>query len=119
MPQRLMFTKMHGLGNDFVVIDDLFSPSGSQATSGILLDSSLAQRICHRRFGVGADQILWLKPSLDSTCDARMEILNADGSIAEMCGNGIRAIALYLNKYSPEKKLAYKIETLAGVQVVE
>ena len=111
---ELAFTKMQGLGNDFVVVDDLFE----SATQGHPLRSWDAQRICDRRFGVGADQILWLKQALSHSCDARMEILNADGSTAEMCGNGIRAVALYLKDRSLEKKDEYTIETLAGLMRV-
>ena len=111
----LNFTKMHGLGNDFVVIDDLLS-SGTADSHLLPRD---AVRICDRRLGIGADQILWLKKPHDSSCDARMEILNADGTEAEMCGNGIRAVALYLRKYSSIEKIKYNIETLAGIKQVE
>lgn len=106
---------MHGLGNDFVVFDEL-------GGGPIPLGAESARRICDRRFGVGCDQILWLRKPRDPSCAARMEILNADGSVAEMCGNGIRAVALYLAR---EKKLAgegrpgeFRIETLAGVKTV-
>src|SRR6476620_5019268 len=92
--KELSFTKMQGIGNDFVVIDDW---GGKPATSGEL-SPAMVQRICDRRFGIGADQILWLKKPLDLSHDVRMEILNADGSIAEMCGNGIRAVALYIDR---------------------
>lgn len=102
---------MHGLGNDFVVIDEL--------STSIPITPLLAQKICDRRFGVGADQLLWLRKAHDSRLDVRMEILNADGSIAEMCGNGIRAIALYLNQHSATKKADYRIETLAGEKTVK
>lgn len=112
---QLKFTKMHGLGNDFVVIDDLgLKPS----TSGIIT-SEQAKKICDRRFGIGADQILWLKPPLKNSFDARMEVLNADGSVAEMCGNGIRAVGLYLNEQTQKKKSEYRIETLAGSKLVK
>jgi diaminopimelate epimerase len=114
---RIPFIKMHGLGNDFVVIDDL-DPAQPLAA----LTPELAVKICDRRFGVGADQILWLKPALNSFAggaDARMEILNSDGSTAEMCGNGIRAVGLYLSKgrFSGKKRLV--IETLAGNKIIE
>ncbi len=111
MKASFFFTKMHGLGNDFVVIDDLKTKT--------LLTPRLARQICDRHFGIGADQILWLKkPRLYSEADARMEILNADGTPAEMCGNGIRAVALYLAKkwglkFSSTSFL--QIETLAGL----
>ena len=112
---ELKFTKMQGLGNDFIVIDDLLK----SVTKGILFSPQDAVKICDRRFGVGADQILWLKKSKSSECDARMEILNADGSWAEMCGNGIRAVALYLKTYAQNKQDGYRIETPAGIKRVQ
>ena len=113
--KTLPFTKMHGLGNDFVVIDDFTRDRGGPA-----VDANLAKLLCFRRLGVGADQILWLKkPQNAAAADARMEVLNSDGSVAEMCGNGIRAIGLYLKKYSQLAGPKYRIETLAGVKLVE
>lgn len=104
----LKFVKMQGIGNDFIVIQ-----------GEVPMNADLAKRICDRRFGVGADQILWIKPARDrSKADLRMEILNADGSEAEMCGNGIRAVALYVDKRAREKKPQYRIETLGGVKTV-
>jgi diaminopimelate epimerase len=112
---KISFVKMQGLGNDFVVIDDLKLQSAHSSS----IDSKLAVKICDRRFGVGADQILWLRLPKDLSADARMEILNADGSIAEMCGNGIRAVALYLDqKKGMKRQLSYRIETLAGMKTV-
>lgn len=106
---------MHGLGNDFIVIDDLGVPQ----EQGTPLNSDVAVKICDRRFGIGADQILWLREPRDSLADARMEILNSDGSVAEMCGNGIRAIALYVDqKMKSHRKDSYRIETLAGMKTV-
>ncbi len=112
----LPFLKMHGLGNDFVLIDDLGKPPALEAK----LTPELVRRICDRRFGVGADQLLWMRtPSGSGLAEARMEILNADGSTAEMCGNGIRAAALYLSRHGPKPHQAsYAIETLAGVKRV-
>jgi diaminopimelate epimerase len=111
----LPFTKMHGLGNDFVVVDSFTTDLG-----GLKLDGDLAKRLCFRRLGIGADQVLWLKkPQNPSAADVRMEVLNADGSSAEMCGNGIRAIALYLKKHSKLPGPTYRIETGAGIKVVE
>jgi len=108
------FVKMHGLGNDFIVLDewDLRVPSN-------LLTDKRAVRWCDRRFGVGGDQILVLGPPKKTTFpNARMDIWNADGSMAEMCGNGIRAAALYLHDHAPADlrgRKSYKIETGAGV----
>lgn len=104
----LKFVKMQGIGNDFVVVQ-----------GEVPMTAELARKVCDRRFGVGADQILWIKPAQDrAKADLRMEILNADGSEAEMCGNGIRAVALYVDKRARQKKPQYRIETLAGVKTV-
>ncbi|MFT4581896.1 MAG: diaminopimelate epimerase [Gammaproteobacteria bacterium] len=82
------FTKMHGLGNDFVVLDE--------RESSFRLSSAQLARIADRRFGVGCDQILVIAaPSIPGTI-GRYEIFNADGSAAEHCGNGVRCVALYL-----------------------
>lgn len=113
MPKSIPFVKMQGLGNDFVVIDD-----ETRLSAELLpLTSEIARKICDRRFGVGADQILWLRaPKNKDQADVRMEILNADGSTAEMCGNGIRAVALYLqDRHSKKRQDSYRVETLAGV----
>jgi diaminopimelate epimerase len=112
MKSKVFFWKMHGLGNDFLVFEN--------AT----IDEAKAQRWCDRRFGIGADQILKLKKPDSKSADAVMEIWNADGSRAEMCGNGIRAVALYLKRgcenLAIEKgKSKYRIETGAGVLEVE
>jgi diaminopimelate epimerase len=81
MSRILEFTKMHGAGNDFVVLDGL-----SEALPNL---EPLARHLLDRRFGIGGDQLLVARPS--SCADFRMEIYNADGSRAEMCANGIRA----------------------------
>lgn len=83
---RVIFTKMHALGNDFVVIDD------RDATLRRI--GRLAKRLCDRRFGIGADQLLLLCHS--EKADFGMRIFNADGSEVEMCGNGIRCLGKYI-----------------------
>lgn len=99
------FTKMHALGNDFVVID---------ARQHSLQDASeLARRMCRRRFSVGADQMLVLESS--ETADFKMLIYNADGSEVEMCGNGIRALAKYIWDRMLSPKETLEVETLAGI----
>ena len=117
--KKLPFTKMHGLGNDFVVLDEITeTPRNCKGVIPEKFPTALARRLCDRRFGVGCDQILRLVPAHDPTrADLRMEILNADGSLAEMCGNGIRAVGLYLSRYW-KKETEFKIETLAGLQIV-
>ncbi|MBI4925093.1 MAG: diaminopimelate epimerase [Bdellovibrio sp.] len=107
----ISFTKMHGLGNDFVVVNDFKQPELS------LLTSDVIKKICHRRFGVGADQFLWIKKAHAPNADARMEVFNQDGSQAQMCGNGIRAVGLFLSQQNPQKK-EWIIETLAGLITV-
>lgn len=82
------FTKMHGLGNDFVVLDE--------REHSYALDAAQLAAIADRRFGVGCDQILVISPSELPPAAARYGIFNADGSAAEHCGNGVRCVARYL-----------------------
>ena len=106
---NLVFTKMHGLGNDFIVID-----CRDKALSDQLSDiSDLSKRLCHRRFGIGADQVLLLYPS--SIADFKMIIFNADGSEVEMCGNGIRCFAKYIWDRKLSDKEVLSVETAAGI----
>lgn len=84
---ELSFSKYEGAGNDFLVIDD-------RASFFPVHDSSLIERLCHRRFGVGADGVLLLQNAADA--DARMRIFNSDGSEAEGCGNGVRCFVRFL-----------------------
>jgi diaminopimelate epimerase len=105
---------MHGLGNDFIVIDQLLNKKPKTITGKI------ASKLCDRRFGVGADQLLVIKKAAQPTkADYRMDVWNADGTKAEMCGNGIRAVALYVAKRSKKPKSAYKVETGAGILEVQ
>ena len=101
----LPFTKMHGAGNDFVVLDAIaheLPPIGP-----------LAAQLCDRRFGIGADELLVLRPS--RTADFRMDIYNADGTSAEMCANGIRALYKYLRDHGHTTADEVGVETPAGV----
>ena len=86
------FVKMHGTGNDFVVLDFF----GDAAAVGVCLLPELARRMCRRRFSVGADGLIAVLP--EACFDARMRIFNADGSEAQMCGNGIRCVARLLHE---------------------
>lgn len=106
---NIHFTKMHGLGNDFILIDCMLQacPFNNEQ----LVD--ISKHLCDRRFGVGADQILLLYPS--NIADFRMMIFNADGSEVEMCGNGIRCLAKYIWDRGLSSKNILSIETLAGV----
>lgn len=100
----MRFTKVHGLGNDFLLIEAMQAPARDY--------NAVAPILCHRQTGVGADGLLIVLPS--STCDIRMRIINADGSEAEMCGNGIRAFSKYVYERGLVKKTAFAVETLAG-----
>jgi diaminopimelate epimerase len=103
---ELHFTKMHGCGNDFVVIDatrDLRHWQPRDEEAAYMLD---------RRFGIGGDQLIVLYPCDDA--DARMAIFNADGSEAEMCGNAIRCCALYMRSRGLVDRDELVINTLAG-----
>jgi len=104
----MKFWKMHGLGNDYIVIDNRDNAIGEDELSG------LARKLCERRFSVGADGLLLVYNS--RIADAKMRIFNADGSEAEMCGNGIRCFAKYCYENNIVKKSELRIETLAGIK---
>lgn len=106
MMRGIKFTKMEGAGNDFVVIENC--PSSTVHGPQIL-----AKKICDRKYGIGADGLLLLEKS--SRADVRMRIFNADGSEAQMCGNGARCCALWVNLKRKTKNSKLKIETKAGI----
>jgi diaminopimelate epimerase len=106
---ELVFTKMQGTGNDFVVVD-----SRDVDLSRHFDMAELARMLCNRRFGIGSDQLLLLCRS--SEADFKMLIFNADGSEVEMCGNGIRCLAKYIWDRQISTKDILKIETLSGVK---
>ena len=85
---ELDFAKLHGLGNDFVIIDD--------RERTIELAAEQVVRLCDRHFGIGADGVILVRPSEDPACAAYMHYINADGTLAQMCGNGVRCFAKYL-----------------------
>ena len=105
--KEINFTKLHGLGNDFVLID-----SRKEKLEGIDL-KQLAIDVCDRHFGVGADGLLIVWPS--TKAHYRMQILNPDGSEPEMCGNGIRCFAKYVYETDQLKEEVISVETLAGI----
>ena len=106
---NLRFTKMHGLGNDFVVVDCRDKAFSVQRSAF----GELSKKLCHRRFGIGADQMLLLYPS--TIADFKMMIFNADGSEVEMCGNGIRCFAKYIWDRGLSAKEILSVETAAGL----
>ncbi len=107
---EIRFWKMHGLGNDYILIDNRDGKIGEDELR------PLAQKLCKRRFSIGADGLLLLYDS--RVADVKMRIFNADGSEAEMCGNGIRCLAKYCYENSIVDKRELQIETLAGVKNV-
>lgn len=108
MPQ-LKVSKMHGAGNDFVLIN-------SRDVAGECLPE-LARRLCDRHFGIGADGMLVIS---DSCCaDIKMRIFNADGSEAQMCGNGIRCVGKYIYDNRLNFSLCPNVETLSGTKRLE
>jgi diaminopimelate epimerase len=101
----MRFIKMHGIGNDYVYVDG-FRETVSEP-------EKVAVRISDRHFGVGGDGLILILPS--DKADARMRIFNADGSEAQMCGNGIRCLAKYVYESGISRKSELAVETLAGV----
>ena len=103
--------KMHGLGNDFILVDHFHE----QFSNGQLeVDyNELARKLCHRQFGVGGDGLIAVLPS--QVAEARMRIFNTDGSEPEMCGNGIRCFARFVFDKGYVKKNPFQVETLAGI----
>ncbi len=102
---EIHFTKMQGCGNDFIFIDCL--------QNDIADLGRIAGKLCDRRFGIGADQLLTIHPS--KIADFKMEIYNGDGSQVEMCGNGIRCFAKYVHDHGITPKRELEVETLAGI----
>jgi diaminopimelate epimerase len=110
----LPFTKVEGLGNDFVVVDlrNASADAGNAAVS--IQDPAVVRAVCDRHFGVGADGVLAILPGVEG--DARMRVLNADGSEAEMCGNGIRCVAKVLyDGDASMRRPVLRIDTGAGL----
>jgi diaminopimelate epimerase len=102
----VQFVKMHGLGNDFMLVDCLSHPYDVD----LLVAHTVAW--CDRHFGIGADGLMLVLPS--KTADFRMRIINSDGSEPEMCGNGMRCFAKYLYEHGLTEQTTFTVETLAG-----
>jgi diaminopimelate epimerase len=109
-PHRIRFTKMHGAGNDYVYVSDF-----DQALPADIPE--LARQMSHRRFGIGGDGLILIRPS--KIADARMQMHNSDGSESEMCGNGIRCVAKYVVDHGIVTGDHLKIETGAGVLSID
>ena len=101
------FTKMHGLGNDYLYVY-------GEIPADI---AELSQRLSDRHFGAGSDGMIYISPS--GTADFRMRIFNADGSEAKMCGNGIRCVGKYVYDKGYTDKTHLTIETLSGIRTLD
>ncbi len=105
----MRFTKMHGLGNDYVYVDCVRSPAPADP-------AAVARTVSDRHFGIGSDGLILICPS--TVADARMRMFNADGSESEMCGNGLRCVAKFVYDHGIARKPQLKLETGRGVLTV-
>ena len=103
---KLKFTKMQGLGNDFVVLDGI--------NQSITLNPQQIRRLADRHFGIGCDQLLLVEKAIGQA-DFRYRIFNADGGEVEQCGNGARCFVRYVHDHGLTEKREIRIETLSGV----
>ena len=106
---QIPFRKMHGLGNDFVVLD--------RRQDAVAIDAATARNIADRRTGIGCDQLLLIEPPGHPTAQVSMRILNADGGEVEACGNGTRCIARLVAEETGDSRV--RIETVAGLLEAE
>src|SRR5699024_1537940 len=104
---RIAFTKMQGLGNDFVVIDTISQP--------LSLTASQVRQIADRRLGVGCDQVLLVAPASSPDADFDYQIFNADGGEVEQCGNGARCFARFVRSYGLTNKDVLRVRTIGGM----
>src|ERR1700693_1489785 len=106
----MRFTKMQGAGNDYIYVDCFHAKTLPDPVG-------LSRRISDRHFGVGGDGLILICPS--ETADARMRMFNADGSEAEMCGNGVRCVAKYVYDHGIAPKPTLRIETGRGILTLD
>ena len=105
----MRFTKMHGLGNDYVYVNCF--------KEKVEHPSEVARFVSDRHFGIGSDGLIMINPS--KVADFEMEMYNADGSRGEMCGNGIRCVAKYVYDYGLTDKTSISVETLGGIKYLD
>lgn len=105
---ELDFVKLNGLGNDFVFVDDF--------SREVELTADQVKWLCDRHFGIGADGVILVRPSSDAQCAAYMHYINSDGTLAQMCGNGVRCFAKYLvdRGFVNAQDKSFVADTLAG-----
>ncbi len=106
----MKFWKYQGLGNDFVVVDGI--------SEHVEIDTDWCVKVCKPHFGVGADGVLYIMPGEDG-CDITMVVINSDGSMAEMCGNGIRCVAKHARDYGLVDKDRFTVHTGRGTLIAD
>lgn len=114
--EKIQFTKMHGLGNDYIYINVLENRDLKEIFTRYKI-GALVRYLSNRNFGIGGDGVIFIENSL--IADFKMRIFNSDGTEAEMCGNGIRCFAKYVYEKNMIKNKLIKIETLAGIKEAE
>ncbi len=107
--KKLKFTKMHGIGNDYVYVNCFQETVENPEQTAITVSD--------RHFGIGSDGLILIKPS--DVADGKMEMYNADGSQGAMCGNGIRCVAKYMYDYGITDKTSIRVETKSGIKEME
>jgi diaminopimelate epimerase len=107
----MRFTKMHGIGNDYVYVNCFDVPFPKDP-------AALARQMADRHFGIGGDGLILICPS-DNGADARMRMYNADGSESEMCGNGLRCVAKYVYDHGIQRTEKLRIQTGRGILTVD
>lgn len=113
---KIIFTKMHGLGNDYIYINVLKNKDLREVFTRYKV-GELVRYLSNRNFGIGGDGVIFIEPS--NMADFKMRIFNSDGTEAEMCGNGIRCFAKYVREEGLTSKDVINIETLAGIKEVK
>src|SRR3954453_10715541 len=106
----MRFTKMHGIGNDYVYVDAITNPPPKDPVT-------LSKKISDRHFGIGSDGLILICPS--ERADVRMRMFNADGSESEMCGNGVRCVAKFAFDHGLTKNNPMTVETGRGILTLQ
>ena len=108
---RLRFTKMHGLGNDFVMLDGV--------SQNLVLNEDIVRKLADRHFGIGCDQVLLVEPPPSPDVDFGYRIFNADGSEVENCGNGVRCFAVYVRERGLTARNTITVQTKGGKMILQ